>query len=394
MAALMSVYYDDSSKVSLFIADCRRMGIDVLPPDVNTSQASFSIEEWDDGSRHIRFGLGAIKNLGLGAIETIINKRGDSPFYDLNDLLQRCDMREVGKRGLEALIKVGALDRFDDRAYLLANLERLTAFSAEYHKNAAVGQVSMFDLMHEDDAGDAGSAYATMTEKPPAAWDQREQLRWEKELVGLYVSDHPLNTVWRQVQNTITHTTEDLKSEREQVAGRQVALAGLVDNIRNITTQKGEAMAVLTLEDIQGTIEVVMFPRTWGTYRDTIETDKVYVIRGKADLRGNEMQIIGDSVSQDFSYTSAATEPTLLKSMSPLPDDDNLDEETGEVVKAAPEPMPPPDMAIAPATSGGSVEHNRLEQQINGVPENDMPMEPPEFQEAWEAVQREPDTAP
>jgi DNA polymerase-3 subunit alpha len=394
MSALMSVYYDDSSKVSLFIADCRRMGIDVLPPDANTSQASFSIEEWDDGSRHIRFGLGAIKNLGLGAIETIINKRGDSPFYDLNDLLQRCDMREVGKRGLEALIKVGALDRFDDRAYLLANLERLTAFSAEYHKNAAVGQVSMFDLMHEDDAGDAGSAYATMTEKPPAAWDQREQLRWEKELVGLYVSDHPLNTVWRQVQNTITHTTEDLKSEREQVTGRQVALAGLVDNIRNITTQKGDAMAVLTLEDIQGTIEVVMFPRTWGTYRDAIETDKVYVIRGKADLRGNEMQIIADSVSQDFSYTSAAAEPTLLKAMSPLPDDDNLDEETGEVIKTTPEPTPPPDRAVAPATSGGSVEHNRLEHQINGVPDNDMPMEPPEFQEAWEAVQREPDTAP
>ena len=380
MTALMSVYYDDSAKVSLFIADCRRIGIDVLPPDVNFSQASFSIEEWDDGSRHIRFGLGAIKNLGLGAIETIIEKRGDAPFYDLDDLLRRCDMREVGKRGLEALIKVGALDSFEDRAWLLANLERLTAFSTEHHKNAAVGQVSMFDLMHEDDAGDAGSVFSTMTEKAPASWDHREQLRWEKELVGLYVSDHPLNSVWNTVQHIITHTTEDLKTEREQVAGRTVALAGLVDDIRSITTQKGDAMAILTLEDIQGTIEVVMFPRTWGTYRDTIETDKVFVIRGKADLRGNDMQVIADSVSQDFSYSSAATEPTLLQSPSP----DNLDEETGEVVKEEPEAAPPPEPAVAPATSGGSFEHNRLEPQINGVPE-----EPPEFQEAWDAVHRE-----
>jgi len=382
MTALMSVYFDDSTKVSLFAADCRRMGIAVLPPAVNYSQADFSIEEWDNGERYIRFGLGAVKNLGLGPIEYIIQRRGDEPFASLDEFLTRCDMREVGKRGLESLIKVGALDDFEDRALLLANLERLMLFSAQYHKNAAVGQVSMFDLMSSSEA-QAASVYTTMTEIPDPRWNKREQLRWEKELVGLYVSEHPLNEKWADVQNRISHTTADLKEEGESIRSKGVAIAGLVTEIRGITTKNGDAMAILSLEDIQGSVEVVMFPRTWRTYREQVEIDKAYIIGGKADLRGGEVQIIAENLTQNFEKVEAVTSHPLPERHAPQAQEPDLDEETGEVVKAAPPPPDPPrESVIAPATDGGSQSHSRLVGQPLVLAETEEDEEPAWLREA------------
>ncbi|HLA44639.1 MAG TPA: DNA polymerase III subunit alpha, partial [Aggregatilineales bacterium] len=142
MTALMSVYFDDSARVSLFIADCRRMGIEILHPDVNFSQADFSIEANQNSKPGIRFGMGAIKNVGSASIQYIIEKRGDKPFNDLDDFLKRCDMREVGKRALESLIRVGALHGlYEDRTVLLANLDKLMTFSTEHHRNASIGQM-------------------------------------------------------------------------------------------------------------------------------------------------------------------------------------------------------------------------------------------------------------
>lgn len=390
MSALMSVYFDDSAKVSLFVADCRRMGIDVLPPDVNKSQADFSIEKGRDGSRHIRFGLGAIKNLGLGAIEYLLQQRGAQPFADLDDFLKRCDVRTLGKRAVESLIKVGAMDSLGDRAVMLANLERLMTFSSEHHKNAAVGQVSMFDFIGS--AGEAGSVYSIMTEQPPKSWDKREQLRWERELVGLYVSDHPLTEVWPKVQKIVTHTTSELKEDSENVVGKQVAVVGLISDIRTLLTRNGEPMAVLTLEDIQGTIEIVLFPRKWEEYKDKVEKDKIFIARGTADLRGSDIQIKVESLSRDISYSSPGDPiPLLERHHSDLPTGKALDEETGEVIKEAPEPPPPtPEAVIAPATSGASVTHKRLEPQLaqpepprdNGHKADPLE-EPSEFREGW-----------
>lgn len=390
MTALMSVYFDDSAKLSLFIEDSRRIRIEILQPDVNFSQSDFSIEMTDGkhslGGRSIRFGLGAIKNAGLGAVELLIKCRGDQPFADLDDFLKRCDMRHFGKRALESCIKVGALDAFGDRAVMLANLDSLMGYSVDYHKNAETGQVSMFDLLGSSSGNNsAGTVYSTMTKTPPAEWDDREKLRWERELIGIYVSDHPLRKYWGDIQNIITHTTGELAQEEEQkhILGKGVVIAGLITDMRKIITKgKGETMAVLTLEDIQGSISVVIFPRLWRSIEEAgeveVESDKFLLVRGKADKRGSDMQVIAENVSQKFEIRQSEG------AQVPLPQhpaynnrvEDNLDEETGEPIRyyepapAAPEPI------VMGATAGGNMMiMPRLEPQLMTMDE------PPPFVE-------------
>jgi DNA polymerase-3 subunit alpha len=256
----------------------------------------------------------------------------------------------------------------------------------------------MFDLLGGQAAGDAGSVRSVMTETPPRDWNKREQLRWEKALMGLYVSDHPLTQVWSQVQHVITHTTADLKEESEQAARKKVIVAGLVSEVRSIITKTGETMAVMTLEDIQGSIEVVLFPRTWGTYRDIVEVDKVFIVRGETDLRNNEVQIRAESLDQNFRVTSAADDQLpLLSEFPPEPPADAFDEETGEKVRPpAPESPPPPEAAIAPATAGASPAQPRLQPQLTPKPNNGNGNweEPPEFREAYEMTSYDDDDYP
>lgn len=300
MTALMSVHKDDTDKISVFVADAKRMDIDILPPNINHSQLDFDIEADAQGQRHIRFGLGAIKNLGLGAVAYIINERETKgPFIDLDDFLDRCSAAEIGKRGLEALIKVGALDEFGDRPTLLHNLDRLVKHSVNRHKAAEVGQVSMFDLL-SDSGSDAASSVMSALEVPYDAADKREQLRWEKELVGMYVTDHPLKMIMHKINKITTHTAFEIQEAGEYLNGRQVTIAGLVTGLRTIITKNGDSMAILQVEDIAGKIECVMFPRVWGTFRELVEEDKVLIIRGKAEDRQSEMQIIVESVTQNF----------------------------------------------------------------------------------------------
>lgn len=381
MTALMSVYFDDSAKLGLFIEDCRRIGIHILQPDVNASQLDFSIEEWKDGSRHIRFGLGAIKNVGVGAVEYLLQCRQDTPFADLDDFLKRCDMRHFGKRALESCIKVGALDSFADRGHLLANLDQLMAYSTNYHKNAETGQVSMFDLIGSG-GGSAGSVYSTMTEQASADWDRREQLRWERELIGIYVSDHPLSTIWPKIQSFISHTSSELNEQHEQIVGAGVRVAGLITDIRKLYTKKNDPMAILTLEDIQGSISVVMFPRVWRETEERgeidIALDKVLLVNGKADKRGSDMQVIAESVSQKFDLSEAeGIQPTLphhFPSYLTEPEEDTVDEDTGErIEQVEPEPPPREPMVMAQTAGANVLVIPQIEPQLGAD------SEPPDF---------------
>ncbi|MCQ3931267.1 MAG: DNA polymerase III subunit alpha [Chloroflexi bacterium] len=307
MTALMSVYYDDSAKVSQFVADANRMDIDVLPPNVNYSWQDFDIEYADDDSKHIRFGMGAVKNVGMGSIAHILEEReAGGRFKDLDDFLQRCDMRVIGKRALESLIRVGAMDDFGDRPTLLHNLERLMSHSAARRKDAEIGQITMFDLMGGgQDSDNVGSVWSVI-EKPAKPADKREQLRWERELTGLYVTDHPMGDLRHVLQRIITHTSADLLEQSEVISGKSVTVAGLVTELRVITTKKGDGMAILQIEDMHGVINAVMFPKVWDLQRDIVQDDKVLVAYGKADLRNGEVQIIVDRVTQNFTVHSAA----------------------------------------------------------------------------------------
>lgn len=382
MAALMSVHRDDSGKVSLFAADCARMGIDVLPPTVNDSLLDFSIQDMDDGTRAIRFGLGAIKNVGVSPLKHIIEQRAQGgPFSDLDDFCRRVDTRIVNKRPMESLIKVGALDEFGKRYVLLAAVEQIISFSADHHKAKDVGQMSLFGEATGVTFGAEESILGALHDVDPV--DQREMLNWEKELVGLYVTDHPLKPIMEQIQAASTYPTRELEELGEQVQGRPVSIAGLVTGLRAFPTKSGDMMAVVTLEDITGQISGVMFPRTWDIYRDIVDEDAVIIMRGKADMSRGEMQIIVDSVSQDFTMNSATNQLPRLEEMhfdwldddDPLPevetgddqpddfdtgdddaaDDELYDEETGEVIVTPADDAPPLDTEpVMPASAGAS----------------------------------------
>lgn len=319
MTALMSVYYDVAAKVSLFAADCYRMGIEILPPNVNHSYADFIIEQYADGSRHIRFGMGAIKNVGAGAIDHIAQERdANGRFTDLDDFLSRCDMRVVGKRALESLIRVGALDDLGERPILLHNLERLMSHSIERRKAADVGQISMFDLFESNEAGkpSAGSVWSTI-ETPAEVANKREQLRWEKELLGFYITDHPLKELSKTLENIGCLSSDEVLHD-ESLVGRNIRVAGLVNDIRTITTKKGDVMAIVTIEDLQGMIPCVMFPRTWGMYKGYVQPDTVVIIDGKADSRNDEMQVVVEKVSQRATEVQAIDVATSINAYANL----------------------------------------------------------------------------
>lgn len=325
MTALLSVQFDNSDKVATFLEECRRLQIPVLPPHINHSAVDFDIEDTDDGKRGIRFGMGAIKNAGVGALQHIIDERdAHGQFSRLADFCHRVDLRQVGKRTVESLIKVGAFgEAWGERDDLLYSMERIVGFSADYHKAQEVGQMSLFG-----EATGMGEEKMDIPEAPiRQKQSRRTQLGWEKELMGLYVSGRPVDKhvdKFHAMGNT--NTVADLKNPDIPPPSEQVRVAGEIVSIRKILTKKNDAMAVAVIEDWHesaGTIEVVMFPRTWNDVREHVDEYKreraenseevitedsifelnegdIVVIIGKYDDARGDVQIICDKVSFEF----------------------------------------------------------------------------------------------
>ncbi len=314
MTALLSVFLSDTDKVAVYVADCRRMGIEVLPPDINASGWDFTIEDGkpkteDRAARppspvsgqRIRFGLGAVKNVGQGPVEILLEARQEGPFSDLNEFVRRADLRKVGKRSLECLIKVGALDFFGTRPALLDALDRIVSLSSSHFAAADSGQMSMFGSQ---------TGLVDTIELPEFVGEipRREQLDWERELIGLYVSDHPLSPVMDAITQNISHFSTELLEAGD---GHIVRVAGVVSRIRPHTTKKGQPMAFVTLEDMQGNIDLVVFPRTWSKYQEVIDFDKIVLVDGKVDASRGEPKILVDKVTTEMNHI------TPLKPTSP-----------------------------------------------------------------------------
>jgi DNA polymerase-3 subunit alpha len=309
MTALMSVFKDDSAKISLYITEARSLKLEILAPDVNHSSIDFTIEDLPDGKQGIRFGLSAVKNVGVGPVETLEAARKDGgPFKDLNDFARRADLRAVGKRALESMIKVGALDRFAPRQQLLNGLDQIMAASASHFKAADSGQMSLFGA-HTGIADDIRLPVVTQEV------NRREILNFERELLGLYVSDHPLSPVMDKLTQAVSHFAGQLG---EAAHGEAVRVAGLVVRIRHHQTKSGKPMAFATLEDIQGNIELVVFPRTWEKYQKVLVMDQIVMVDGKVDNPGGgEPKILVDVVSTEFTYVT----PLQAPSAAPVYDD-------------------------------------------------------------------------
>ena len=283
MTSVLTAFRDNEEKVAAAVAECRRLGIDVRSPDVHRSFVEFTVED-----EAIRFGLLAVKNVGEGAIESIIAARqADGDFKSLADFCARVDLRLGNKRVLESLIKVGAMSRFGHAAQLLEALDDAMAAGQAAQRDRTTGQTALFDL------GSAPEALDRPLPQVPEAL-ARERLRWEKELLGLYLSEHPLSAIAEQIGQYVSAYSVDLKDE--SLDGQRVVMGGIVTGLRTVTTRNRETMAVATLEDLQGTLEVVVFPRMYATTGGTFAEGAILLVAGRVDHRGEEASLLADAV--------------------------------------------------------------------------------------------------
>ncbi len=312
MCAVLESASGDMDKVATAIAECRRLSIPVFPPDINRSQSNFAIDEHvADGKavRAIRYGLAAIKNVGEGPVEEIIAARQHGgPFRGVEDFCRRLGTNSLNKRVLESLIKAGALATLAPRRPLLEILDQLVSVGQYTQHALQVGQSSMFDLLPADDP----ATMITLPDMPEA--DYRERLAWEKELLGTYLSEHPLQKVAERLKGHLTCLCGQVDQE---MAGQKVVIAGMVAEIRRFPTKNGDTMAFAVLEDVQGKAEVTIFQRTFKKTEPLWEPDRILLVCGKVEVRNDRAQIICDS-AEEYDPDQSATVPAS-NAEAPLP---------------------------------------------------------------------------
>ncbi|MBA3376576.1 MAG: DNA polymerase III subunit alpha, partial [Actinobacteria bacterium] len=278
MTAVLSSDMGNAEKIAIAIAECRRMGITVRPPDVNHSRFDFGVT----GSE-MRFGLGAIKNVGEGSVENIVRARdAGGPFRSLDDLCARIDLQRNNKRVLESLIKSGACDAFGARQSQLTALDGVLATAQREQKDRASGQVSLFDL------GTAAAPSGVPADGPEAS--RKELLAWEKELLGIYVSEHPLQEVSAQLGDVVTAYLAELKEVGEDV----VIVAGVITSARRHLTQKKALMMFAQLEDLTASSEVLVFPKTYEATHRIWNTDEIVLVLARVEQRDDQPKLLAE----------------------------------------------------------------------------------------------------
>jgi DNA polymerase-3 subunit alpha len=288
MAAFLIIQAGQLEKVASAIADCRRLGITVLPPNINRSQVTFSIEKNGDAPA-IRFGLTAIKNIGLGAVEPIIAERSKGgDFKSIEDLCRRCDLRGVNKRVMESLIKAGALDSLGRRGTLLNNVNRILSLAQREQRLRETGQSTMFDLW-----GEAMPVPMPSLDLENADISVRDRLVWEKELMGVYLSEHPFSSVASEVASGDTTLCGQIDAE---LVGQTVIVAGMVASVRHLFTRDRRPFVSAILEDLDGQIEAMVWPKVYTDTGDLWEEGNILLVEGKVRLRDDRVQISCDKV--------------------------------------------------------------------------------------------------
>jgi DNA polymerase-3 subunit alpha len=299
MAALMTSDMGNTDKIVGYFTECRDLGITVLGPDVNHSQKNFAVV---DGA--IRFGLAAIKNVGEGAVESVLATREEGgPFKSFFDFCRRVDLHKVNKRMLEGLIKAGAFDSTGaKRAQLMAVLDQAVEDGAAVQRERALGQTSIFG----DDVHGAGPVAGSMEPALPNVpeWDQAERLKYERELTGFYITAHPLARYEATLRALATATTVGLA---ELADGKEVRLCGIIAAVKSMLTKKGDRMAYLTLEDLHGTVEVIAFPDLFKAAGDLIAPERLVRLTGTIDrgdkgvkIRGSKIEPLADAQTQSI----------------------------------------------------------------------------------------------
>jgi len=285
MASVLTSEKADVERIALLIEECKKMDIEVLPPNINESLKNFTVVP---GQNKIRFGLLAIKNVGVGIIDATTEeiKKG-GPFTGIGDFINRVNSKDLNKKSMEALIKAGAFDAFNERNQLLQNLEKLLEIARENQKNKNNGQIGLFAF-----APTAIKTEIKLAEVEPA--HLLEKLTWEKELLGLYVSSHPLNSFRKLFEKkTVAIATID-----KNMVDKKIILGGLITNIKKIITKTGKPMLFMKLEDLTGKGEVVVFPNLLEAKPEILKENKIVFVAGRVDNRNGEIKIVADDVQE------------------------------------------------------------------------------------------------
>ena len=293
MAALLTSVRDNSQKLSKYIDAVRKMGIKVLPPDINKGEGAFSV----DGDA-IRYGMSAIKSIGDSVVDMILTEREEhGPYRDLKDFITRMSSKEANKRTIESFIFSGAFDSFGaNRKQMIEVYPKLIDEVASEKKKATSGQISLMDFMGEEEKKAFDVAYPDVPE-----YDKDTFLRMEKESLGLYVSGHPLDSVKEVLAKETTATTLDFvideeTEKTEAVDGRNYRIGGLIDEVNLKVTRKGDNMAFLRIEDLFGTVEVVVFPNVFLRCREKLEANKAVIIEGNASVSERDSKLIASDI--------------------------------------------------------------------------------------------------
>ena len=283
MAALLTSVAGASDKVAEYVDECRKLGIEVLPPDVNESVWNFAVTK-----EGIRFGLSAVKNVGASAVESMIRARKEGgPFTSLSDFCSRVDSRALNRRVLESLIRAGAMGSLGSRAQLMEALDGVMSRVVKAPRNGTANQMSL--LL-------PGQAMMPAEELPQVPeYPRSELLRMEKELLGLYISGNPLKECEKRLSGMVTCSCGNLAGLGD---GARVTAGGLISSVKRITTKNGDNMAFLALEDLSGSTEVVVFPRVYSKVYENVQADTIALISGRVQMQDGAVKIIADDIGR------------------------------------------------------------------------------------------------
>ena len=293
MAALMTSDHDDTDRLAIEITECKHMGISVLSPDVNESFVEFAVVP---NENKIRFGMSAVKGVGVGAVEEVLRAREDGSFTSVEDFARRVSTSKFNRKAWESLIKSGAFDDMGDRSDLLFNLDSITSFASKLQKEAASGQTNLFGMLGGDDAASVQSTLHL--QKAPVKHDDKERLMWERELLGLYISAHPLD----RYETYLSEQTQPLTQLVPEYDSRMMTVGGIISTVRTIVTKSGSKMAFVGIEDKFGEGEIIVFPNLYEKVGARLVQDAVIRVSGKNSARdrdgnlGNESKLIADDI--------------------------------------------------------------------------------------------------
>ncbi|RSM52606.1 DNA polymerase III subunit alpha, partial [Actinoplanes sp. ATCC 53533] len=308
MAGLLTSVGDDKDKMAMYLAECRRMGIQVLPPDVNESAGPFT-----PVGKDIRFGLAAVRNVGVNVVEAVVRCRKEKGQYgDFYEFLSKVDAVACNKKTVESLIKAGAFDSMGHarKGLLAVHAEAIDAY-ADVKKNEAAGQFDLFASFGAD-SGAGSAATVAMPTIGDSEWDKRDKLAFEREMLGLYVSDHPLAGLEALLHNSADTTIAALNEDGSVPDGQVVTLAGILTGVQRRITKQGRAWASATLEDLAGGVEALFFPNTYEVIGQYIAEDAIVIVKGRVDRRDDTPRIMAMDMSMPDVTHNPDTKPITL----------------------------------------------------------------------------------